>query len=457
MTEPQSIEDKQEHIDAIFASEDASQCFQLVNLSWSQPDCFSPNFSSSDVDSSFVVTLGAGVSQALYGDTGMVQAKENGGDACSAVTNRYFTEDAIAYVERGKQVFAALVCAGAFSEVELPGDGETVDYLTTLDGVTLPSGYTFEEASISASGTGDSVVYETRLLMTVDTNRKSFSLFRHQPSANQGHVIAIETVNGDSLQQQNNLVSGQTTVGVSVIFDGPDSEDDEDQTLQAELYKGTWKSTNHPGDYITAAGKIDYDSIASSLGSNNDGADNFVYTKFTNNPEASTGTVSEGITLWTASLSDYYWRAFSFNVSRDSDGGDTIKSTFGYAKLYDQSSSTYAIAAAPVGMFCAWAQQNQTGTGTGSNLSGGGLQGGAMDLVQYQVASRASGSETFVSNSSASGLSYTIGANDCGTNDLKQATSTGSITGVYDIPDIDAVSALGGLSNIGSNDVDLGL
>ena len=479
-SKPQSPAQKEAQVNGILEAQTVNDCFQLTIVSLTQPGCFAPNIQSADITAAasganpYVVAMPDGVTQQLYGDGGIAQ-KSEGDESCTAATINYFTEEALSYIEQGRQAFASLVCLSKFNErATLPAPGTTTDYMATLGALHPPDGVNFKQAQITAeAGADGTTVYTTQLTIGitdgVQPESNLYAYFRHAPEladgTQKGHVVVMRNGQNDALQSANQLMlqdppppppggesgappppgsgggsAGNKTNVASVAYEIASG------MTKAYLTRGTFKGDNataatHPATYFDANGLLSYTAIG-DVATDNSFADNFVDTRFVQNP--STGVLGEGIVGWTASLSDSFWRSFAYRVAENADSSQTAQATFGFAQGYVAGQPQHLPTAAN-GMFCYWAQMGNTQGAAGTtHLESTGLSGPAADKVQYQVSTRAGATGTFVHSDAESKLSYTI-ATDCGTNDLADVTSDGSITDVFTAPATPTFTPLGGV------------
>ena len=483
---PQTREEKQAILDSILNATSIDQCFNLSIGAIPQPECFAPNVQKSEIESAasssnpFIITYDSSFSQLLYGDGGIVKTAETSGEACTAATVTYFTEDAVNFIEQGKQLFASIVCASKFASMELPAVGSTTDYLTALAEIPLPDGTTFDLASISREEVGGEDVYTTKLGVSFVVNnasQKLYAYFRHQPAStdggiSKGHVVVMQAGIDNSLASANNLrlqdnppndqggnpPQQQSSTRTGVVSVAYETEGDAQNVI---LNRGNWQdfdadteSSKHPANLINDDGSFDYIGIA-GIAADNSYADNFVNTKF--QLGVSETNLGQGIIGWTASLSDGFWRSFAYTV--ESDGTtETAKSTFGFSEGYDSQGGTVSLPTAGKGMFCYWAQSfgSPLALQTDSYLESSGLSGDATNQVQYQVATR-SDEGYFVHDGDSSKLSFKV-ASDCGgdtaDNALADIDSSGNIDGQFTVPTIETFEALGGV-DIDATEFDL--
>ncbi len=450
--------ERKEIIEDILTSTKIENCFQLVFQEIPQPGCFSANLSRdtwSASSSTYVVHMPSGITRLLYGDGGVLKKDEADGTACSAAASNYFTQDAISYVEVGKQLFASMVCASKFLNMELPTVSGTasVDYKSKLNEVS--SDIKFEVAKISAEKGDDGDVYTTELLASykVDSSkRKTYSYFRHQPDTNRGHVVVMISGSPNSLNEANASLlldgqmppppgggnppqggnqmqpppSGQPQAGGAQVGNVSESSSSSgvtavvsvnyiqtEKAMQVQLNRANFQSltsSKHPVNFIKADGTFDRKAI-SDLDGSHGVADNFFSTRFVNFSDRKENlTFAKGIIGWTASLSDGSWRAFSYKVKEDASGNQMAESTFGYENM----SAQYGEPGAPKGFFCSWAQGGSENSSSNVFLESAGPSGQGSNFVQYQVATRTAITSVFEHDDIESKMKYVVGQSDCG-------------------------------------------
>jgi hypothetical protein len=469
--EPRSVAEKEKAVEDIFEATEIGSCFKMDIGSFPQPACFAPNVTKSEIDGSagdanpFIIGYDNDFEKLLYGDGGIVKVKESSGESCTAATVNYFTEDAVQYIEQGKQLFASLVCVSKFAEVTLPEVDQTTDYASALESVNLPDGASFTKATISREQSSDGLdVYTTQigLSFTQDSkDRKIYAYFRHQPESDsndlsKGHMVVMNAGVPDSLQEANQLwlqneppPPGDGGAKIAVVSVSYEQNGTQQNVLldrgNFTSYSSDTADTKHPALFVDANGAFEYADIA-EIATDNSFADNFVNTRFVNDPEAD--TVGKGIVGWTASLSDSFWRSFTYEVTKASDGTETAKSTFGFSPSYSAPGDPVKLPAAGKGMFCHWAQQGSSPNPDETYLDPAGPSGPATNSVQYQVSTRAADGSYFTHSETDSKLKFQV-SEDCGTgtdNDLATIDSTGSIDGVFTVPTVDDFTPLGGVS-----------
>ncbi|NRA65333.1 MAG: hypothetical protein HRU19_12675 [Pseudobacteriovorax sp.] len=493
---PQTFAQKEAVLDAILNATSIDQCFAVKIGSFPQPECFAPNVTKSEVeaaasgDNPFIFAYESSFTQLLYGDGGIVKTQESTGESCTAATVTYFTEDAIRFIEKGKQLFASILCASKFSDLALPEVGSTTDYLTALADVPLPTGSEFELASITREAGTDGDIYTTKLGVKFSINntaQKLYAYFRHQPASTEGgtskgHVIVMNSGIGDTLQSANQLALQDPPPPPDGNPQGPDNQagggavagvvsvtyESTGDKKNVILNRGNWKgvdtldAASHPAAMISADGTFDYAGIA-AINSGNNYADNFVNSRF--DLGASETNLGRGVIGWTASLSDSFWRTFAYTVDLNTDSTETAKATFGFSPGYKQTEGTVDLPVAALGMFCAWAQNvggapNPPSLALQSDtyLETAGPAGQATNQVQYQVSTKAADGKLFVHDATESRLKFKI-ASDCGgettDNNLVDIDSSGNITDKFTVPEITTFTPLGGVS-LSATEFDLG-
>lgn len=446
----ESKAEKDKRLSEIFSSSSIGDCVQLATERSQQPSCFAPNLKRDEWSSSYgdyVVSLGGNVQQLLYGDGGIVkEAEGTAGESCTASTINYFLGSAVATIDRGREVFAGLVCMSQFLRLELPEAGETKDYLSAVK--AAEGGSDFTAASISRDSQGN---YTSKIGYKIDKEEYIWAAFVHNPSKPEaGNAIAFHSGQQDALTSANSLQDpppqggGKTTNAVAVVFDGG----------TYELMRAQFKSSKHPADYMDSDGRIDFVAIATEDSGNNL-ADNWIHAYFNQPADTDASDGGKGIVAWAASASDGYWRSFAYKISKGNNGQETAESIFGFEPSWDSQQQTVDVPAGPDRMYCAWAQGGNPPSNLNVMQGEDGLSGAATYAVQYQVSIRSSQTDVFKPDADESYLAYTVGESDCGANSNMPSISNGA-TDRFTIPSFSVPDGLSLDSALNANNIELG-